>query len=108
LGPLIANTIAEGPIVCDHHPSRSSAGLRKEAKDEIIGARRSRVPNGEPSEVFRIGGSNGRWSIENHCQTHSPLANGIERSAPNTFAILFLARQTVEEIVAVDDDRHSS
>jgi hypothetical protein len=107
LGPLIAYTVAKGPIVGDHHPLGSSAGPRKEAKDEIVGTRASRVPNCEPSEVFGVGRSNGRWSIKDQCQTHSPVANRIERSAPHTVPILLLTRQTVEEIIAVNDDRHS-
>ena len=52
--------------------------------------------------------SNRRWSVEDHCQTHSPVANNIKRSSPHAVTILLLARQTVEEIVAVDDDRHSN
>lgn len=33
LGPLFADTAAEGPIIGDHYPFRSSSGLWKEAKN---------------------------------------------------------------------------
>ena len=107
LGPSFANAVAEGTIIGYHNPIRSPGGQRKEAKDEIVGAGGSRVSNGEPSEIFRIGRAFGRWPVEDHYQTHPPLANSIERPAPHTVPILLVRRQTVEEIIAVDDDRHS-
>jgi len=107
LGPRLTNTIAKGTIIGDHNPFRCSAGPWQEAKDEIVGAGGSGVSNGEASEVFGVGRSNGWWSVEDQCQAHSPVANSIERPAPHAVPILLRTRQTVEEIIAVDDDRHS-
>ena len=106
LGPSFANAVAEGTILGHHNPIRSPGGQRKEAKDEIVGAGGSRVSNGEPSEMFRIGRAFGRWPVEDYCQTHPPLANRIERPAPHAAPALLVTRQAVEEIIAVDDDRH--
>jgi hypothetical protein len=94
-------------IIGDHYPLRRSAGPRNEAKDEIVGAGGSRVPNRKSTQMFEIGRSDGRWSIEDEYQIHPPLANRIEGPTPHASPILLELRQTVKEVIAVDDDRHS-
>jgi hypothetical protein len=100
------DTITEGSIIGDHHPFRSSAGPRNEAKDEIVGAGGPGVPNGEPPEVFRIGRSDGRWAIKDYCQMHPALAYRVECTPPHAVPIPLVPGQTVEKVIAVDDDRH--
>jgi len=104
---LLTNTVAEGTVIGHHHPFRSSARGWKEAENEIVGAGGSRVANGELSEMFGIGRSDGCRPIKDHNQTYSSVAYSIESPAPHTVPVLLVTRQTVEEIIAVDDDRHS-
>jgi hypothetical protein len=104
---VVANTVAQSSIIGHHRPFRCPAGFREEAENEIVSAGGSRVQNSESAEVFGIGRSLGRRPIKHNYEGHTPVADDAERPAPYTFTILLATRQAVEEVVAVNNDRHT-
>ena len=57
--------------------------------------------------MLGIGRSLGRRPIKHNYEGHAPVADDTERPAPHTFPILLATRQAVEEVIAVNNDRHT-
>jgi hypothetical protein len=105
-GTRASRSRSKTAIIGHHDPLRCSSAFGNHVDDHVVCSLSCRVANRHPAEVLGLRRALGRRTVEDDNDLQGLMADQFQRALSDFGATPMGARETVKEVVAIDDDGH--